>query len=279
MLDLSCVKDVVEDFKSTYGKSVVYACLGGSHAYGLASEESDVDVKIVYWETKEEVFGFKEAKNYSYDVIMNGVKYEVTAYPLRHFLNILLNSNCTILEMLFVEKEHVIMEDERFMRYVRENLDSFLSGEAYYSFQCVCNQCLNRVATYKAIFERYRAMDDDINWLLKSTNLKKDTNRLRKEVSNFYRLYNNYLSFMSTFRFGTKCEENRDELLKLNYDSSETFDDTKLEMKPNLIENMEANLKRMDELYERCERKTSLNKDLLREFLMETYFSYWGVTK
>jgi uncharacterized protein len=70
----------------------------GSQAHGLATPESDIDVRGVFLVPTEEILSidYKEKSN----SWVEGEKVDATSYELRHLLNLCLRSNSTVLEVL-----------------------------------------------------------------------------------------------------------------------------------------------------------------------------------
>jgi predicted nucleotidyltransferase len=70
----------------------------GSQAHGLATPESDLDVRGVFVVPTEEILSlnYKEKSN----SWVEGEKVDATAYEIKHFLNLCLHSNSTVLEVL-----------------------------------------------------------------------------------------------------------------------------------------------------------------------------------
>lgn len=83
-----------KDFK------VVFECQAGSHLYGTATEDSDVDIRGVFIPTEEYFFGFL----YSIEQIEDKGK-DTTHFDVRKFLKLASGCNPNIVELLFVSKE------------------------------------------------------------------------------------------------------------------------------------------------------------------------------
>ena len=80
---------------------IVYECLSGSHAYGLSTPESDVDIKGVFILPKEDYYSL----NYI-DQISNETN-DIVYYELKRFVELLGKSNPNILELLYTPEDSV----------------------------------------------------------------------------------------------------------------------------------------------------------------------------
>lgn len=89
----------------------------GSHAYGLATEESDKDYKGIVIPPIEYYFGLQEMKTYSSSTAKQTSKntkddIDYTLYEIKEFARKALTGNFTYLEMLYVSKEDVTYSNE-----------------------------------------------------------------------------------------------------------------------------------------------------------------------
>ncbi|MBL3655656.1 nucleotidyltransferase domain-containing protein [Fulvivirga sediminis] len=81
---------------------IIYECLSGSHAYGLATEHSDEDIKGVFVLPEEEYFGLDYVDQVSDE--SNDIVY----YELRRFVELLTKSNPGALEMLYSPDDTIL---------------------------------------------------------------------------------------------------------------------------------------------------------------------------
>ena len=79
---------------------MIYEVVSGSHSYGLATENSDVDIKGIYLPSKTAFYS-----SHFQDQI-NDQMYDHVYYELGKFFKLLLKSNPTILEMLGAKQNH-----------------------------------------------------------------------------------------------------------------------------------------------------------------------------
>lgn len=113
-----------------YSKDIiVFDCLSGSRAYGLATPESDVDIKGVFILPEEEYFGL----NYV-DQVSNETN-DIVYYELKRFVELLSKSNPNILELLHtpddsIRKIHPTFEKIRSMNLLSKQCKESFGGYA-----------------------------------------------------------------------------------------------------------------------------------------------------
>jgi predicted nucleotidyltransferase len=111
---------------------LLFKCISGSQAYGLALPHSDTDIKGVYILPKEEFYGLSctdQVNNESNDIIY---------YEIKKFIDLLLKNNPNILELLNTPDD-CIMHRHPVMDLIRPEL--FLSK--------LCNQTFGQYAYAK----------------------------------------------------------------------------------------------------------------------------------
>jgi predicted nucleotidyltransferase len=113
-----------------YSKDIiVFDCLSGSQAYGLATPASDVDVKGVFILPEEDYFGLnyvEQVSNESNDIVY---------YELRRFIELLSKSNPNIIELLYtpnesIRKIHPVFERLRSMNLLSKQCKESFGGYA-----------------------------------------------------------------------------------------------------------------------------------------------------
>jgi predicted nucleotidyltransferase len=109
------------------GDNILLLTAAGSIAYGTNVAGSDIDLRGIALERKEDVLGlsrFEQFEDQATDTVI---------YGLRKFVNLCLNCNPNVLEMLGTREEHLlIISDEG--RMLRDNSGIFLSKRAIHSF-------------------------------------------------------------------------------------------------------------------------------------------------
>lgn len=88
---------------------ILLSALSGSHAYGLSTPQSDIDIRGVFLLPQKKLYGFHQVEQVSDD------KNDTTYYELGRFLHLLTKNNPNILELLAVPADavqyrHPIME-------------------------------------------------------------------------------------------------------------------------------------------------------------------------
>lgn len=81
---------------------IIFECISGSRAQGLATSNSDTDIKGVYILPKEEFYGLE------YVPQVNNESNDIVYYELRRFIELLSVNNPNILELLNTPKESVL---------------------------------------------------------------------------------------------------------------------------------------------------------------------------
>lgn len=88
--------------------TIIYDCLSGSHAYGLSTPSSDVDIKGVFILPEEDYFGLNYVEQVSNET--NDIVY----YEMRRFVELLSKSNPNMLELLYTPEDCVRKMDPLF---------------------------------------------------------------------------------------------------------------------------------------------------------------------
>jgi len=104
---------------------IVYECLSGSHAYGLATSSSDVDIKGIFVLPKEDYYGLDYIEQVSNET--NDIVY----YELKRFIELLSKSNPNILELLYTPEDSVLKIDPGFEKLRSMDLLSKLCKDSF----------------------------------------------------------------------------------------------------------------------------------------------------
>ena len=109
------------------GANIILLGLGGSHAYGTNVPGSDVDIRGIALNTKEEILG---AANF--EQVVNEAT-DTTIYSIRKIISLLSSCNPNTIEMLGLKPEHYLYLSP-IGQELLDNKKLFLSKRAKYSF-------------------------------------------------------------------------------------------------------------------------------------------------
>lgn len=126
----------------------IYLAIHGSQAYGLATESSDVDVKGICIEPKNYYLG--NLNNFQQEELMvnKGHPEDSVIYSIRKFFKLATDCNPNIIEVLFVDEEH-IRKIDRFGEKIRENRDLFISKKALHTFSGYAHAQIKRIKSHR----------------------------------------------------------------------------------------------------------------------------------
>ncbi|MCU0445701.1 MAG: nucleotidyltransferase domain-containing protein [Microscillaceae bacterium] len=113
----------IEDLKQQ--QLLIFECISGSKAYGLATPQSDTDIRGVFILPKAEFYGL----NYVEQV--NNASNDVVYYELKKFLDLLAKNNPNILEMLNMPADCILYENPLFAKIKQFNFLSKLCQKTF----------------------------------------------------------------------------------------------------------------------------------------------------
>ena len=108
---------------------LLYEYIRGSHLYGLNNEDSDIDTSGVYICTRDELFGC-----FGYKPQVTDSRHDNTWYEIGELIRLLLKSNPTVLESLFVPKDKIIGDIHPIMQMLIDQRDQFISKQCFNPF-------------------------------------------------------------------------------------------------------------------------------------------------
>ena len=108
---------------------LLYEYIRGSVSQGCNTETSDIDTGGVYLSPINNLIGL----GLSYQNEIKDEKGDATWFELNKFMRLLLSSNPTMLESLFIDDEFVIYEHP-FMTEIKKHRDSFITQECFKAF-------------------------------------------------------------------------------------------------------------------------------------------------
>lgn len=108
---------------------LLYEYIRGSHLYGLNNEYSDIDTSGVYVCTRDELFGC-----FGYKPQVSDSRHDNTWFEIGELVRLLLKSNPTVMESLFVPKDKIIGEVHPLMQLLIDNRAQFISKQCFNPF-------------------------------------------------------------------------------------------------------------------------------------------------
>lgn len=109
------------------GNNIIMLGLGGSHAYGTSVPSSDVDIRGIALNSKEEILG-----SANFEQVVNN-ETDTTIYSIRKIISLLSSCNPNTIEMLGLKPEHYLYLSP-IGQELLDNKKLFLSKRAKYSF-------------------------------------------------------------------------------------------------------------------------------------------------
>ena len=108
---------------------LLYEYIRGSHLYGLNNESSDIDTSGVFVCTRDELFGC-----FGYTPQVSDSRHDNTWFEIGELVRLLLKSNPTVLESLFVPEDKVLGDIHPLMQMVIDNREKFISKQCFNPF-------------------------------------------------------------------------------------------------------------------------------------------------
>ena len=125
------------------GSNIILLTLGGSHAYGTNVEGSDVDIRGVALNSKEEILTSKNFEQFVNEAT------DTTIYSFNKIINLLINVNPNTVELLGCKPEHYLYLSPIGKELI-DNKNLFLSKKCIHSFGGYANQQLRRLSSKSA---------------------------------------------------------------------------------------------------------------------------------
>lgn len=120
----------------------------GSHAYGLNTENSDIDYRAIFIAPKKYYFGMDKLEHFKTTDNIDGIIVEKEGFEIRKFLYLAKNCNPNILELLYIDDENLI-KTTKYGDLIRENRSKFLNKKIRYSFGGMAKHHLNRIREHR----------------------------------------------------------------------------------------------------------------------------------
>jgi len=116
----------------------------GSHCYGLANEQSDVDLRGIAIPPKSYYLGLRNR----FEQYIGKSEYDITIFELKKFLNLCIDNNPNALEILFVDSEFHIHIDPIGQKII-DNRDLFLSKKLRFTLYGYALSQLRRIERHR----------------------------------------------------------------------------------------------------------------------------------
>lgn len=108
---------------------LLYEYIRGSHLYGLNNADSDIDTSGVFACTRDELFGC-----YGYKAQVSDDRHDNTWFEIGELVRLLLKSNPTVLESLFIPQDKILGQVHPLMQMIIDNRDQFISKQCFNPF-------------------------------------------------------------------------------------------------------------------------------------------------
>lgn len=118
--------------------NLILLTYGGSHAYGTNVETSDIDLRGVCLNTKEQLLGLDNFEQWV------DIETDTTIYSFNKLVSLLINCNPNVIEILGCNPEHYIVLTSLGKKLL-DNAKLFLSQKAIYSFGGYATSQLRRL--------------------------------------------------------------------------------------------------------------------------------------
>jgi uncharacterized protein len=133
----------MSDVRKWIDDKTILKCYGGSHAYGLNTPQSDVDIRGICIPPVEYYFGLNNFEQY-----IENTPDDVTIYSIKKYFQLASKCNPNILEMLYIREEETLKKTALGARIVQER-DAFLSTRAVHTYCGYAYAQLKRMKHHK----------------------------------------------------------------------------------------------------------------------------------
>lgn len=108
---------------------LLYEYIRGSHLYGLNTPDSDVDTSGVFISTKEQLLGC-----FGYKPQVSDTRHDTTWFEVGELVRLLLKSNPTVLESLFVPEDKILVKPSPLLADLFANKNEFITKQCFNPF-------------------------------------------------------------------------------------------------------------------------------------------------
>ena len=153
---MKVIKEKLNEIEKKYNVKIIFAVDNGSNAYGIASPNSDIDLRFLYVETLESYLKLGREKDVI-EIIDKENNIEYKGFSLDKFLKLLSKSNPSILEEL--NSPITYLEKNNFERITNEIKE--LSVEFFSMKRCLFHYTGNAINDLKKVKETIIKVDLD----------------------------------------------------------------------------------------------------------------------
>ena len=211
---------------------LLYEYIRGSHLYGLNTPDSDVDTSGVYIATKEQLLGF-----IGYKPQVSDSRHDNTWFEVGELVRLLVKSNPSILEALFVPEEKMIVKPSPLLTELFANKEQFITKQCFNPFigyaieqirkarglnKKIVNPVYERLTPFDFAYTFYKQGSTKISNWLENRGLNKDFCGL-VHIPNMHDTYGVYYDWGAHFeKYDIKTFEDFQKR-ELDYDFAESF--------------------------------------------------------
>ncbi len=204
--------------------NLIFKCIAGSHLYGNATPESDMDIRGVFIPNKKYYLGFinniEQVKIDSED--------DMEYFELKKFLKLAIDNNPNIVEFLFIPDQFILKSSKEW-ELIKECRHDFLSSKAKFTFSGYAHSQLNRIKRHRGyLLNPPKKKPERIDFNLPERKLISNDqigafntilSIYLEEIRSFHKLKNQLDEMEETFNFKVLCQN----IKNLNPDAVKTI--------------------------------------------------------
>jgi hypothetical protein len=124
------------------GFKVICEFIAGSHLYGMATEESDIDIRGVFIPSRDYFYGLENVRD------ITDSESDTEYKEIRTFVSLAMNSNPNIIEYLFVPYDLLRVNEVKWMK-IAEHREHFVSQKCKHTFYGYARSQMKRIRTHR----------------------------------------------------------------------------------------------------------------------------------
>jgi len=246
--------------------NIHYECIMGSNAYGVSSDDSDIDVygfaippkDMIFPHLRGEIIGFGRQKKRFEQYQQHHIKskdgkreYDLHIYSIVKYFQLCMDNNPNIIDSLFVPRR-CILHSTIIGEHVRENRKIFLHKGSWHKFKGYAYSQVHKMSIKnpegkrKEIIEKYGY---DVKFAYHVVRLLNEVEQILTEG-------------------GLDLERNREQLKSIRRGEWK---------QQQIVEYFEMKEKSLEELYIKSDLQHSPNEELIKNLLLECLEMHYGV--